>query len=142
MIAREFVTAGKAIFTVECPDGVHYTYRVDRVEGNAQYPGESWFVKTLTGPDNEEDYTYMGKLDPRTGSVFTTAKSKQFDGQYRFRLLNRVLGRVWANDHAAYEQHGFKTHHEGKCGRCGRTLTTPVSVSSGFGPECLKILNG
>jgi hypothetical protein len=26
--------------------------------------------------------------------------------------------------------------HEGCCGRCGRTLTTPESIDTGFGPEC------
>ena len=27
--------------------------------------------------------------------------------------------------------------HEGTCGRCGRKLTVPESVSCGFGPECI-----
>jgi uncharacterized metal-binding protein YceD (DUF177 family) len=27
--------------------------------------------------------------------------------------------------------------HMGKCGRCGRPLTVPESVRSGFGPECI-----
>ena len=26
--------------------------------------------------------------------------------------------------------------HEGRCGRCGRTLTVPESIASGVGPEC------
>jgi hypothetical protein len=29
-------------------------------------------------------------------------------------------------------------HHEGRCGRCGRTLTVPESIESGFGPECIN----
>jgi len=28
--------------------------------------------------------------------------------------------------------------HEGACGRCGRTLTVPESIASGFGPECIR----
>jgi len=27
--------------------------------------------------------------------------------------------------------------HEGRCARCGRRLTVPESISSGFGPECI-----
>jgi hypothetical protein len=27
-------------------------------------------------------------------------------------------------------------YHEGRCGRCGRTLTVPESVATGFGPNC------
>lgn len=30
--------------------------------------------------------------------------------------------------------------HEGKCGRCGRQLTVPESIESGFGPECVKMI--
>jgi hypothetical protein len=30
--------------------------------------------------------------------------------------------------------------HEGRCGRCGRKLTVPESIESGFGPECASIL--
>ena len=32
--------------------------------------------------------------------------------------------------------------HCGKCGRCGKTLTVPHSVESGFGPECIKAIEG
>lgn len=28
--------------------------------------------------------------------------------------------------------------HEGVCGRCGRRLTVPESIETGFGPECRK----
>ena len=28
-------------------------------------------------------------------------------------------------------------HHAGRCGRCGRKLTVPTSIESGFGPDCL-----
>jgi hypothetical protein len=30
--------------------------------------------------------------------------------------------------------------HEGRCGKCGRKLTTPESVTAGFGPECIKTI--
>jgi hypothetical protein len=31
-----------------------------------------------------------------------------------------------------------EVHHEGRCGRCGRALTVPESIESGFGPECIN----
>lgn len=117
-VSKEFVLAGNATFTVQLPAGMerpHYTYRVQKIEANDRWP-ESYFVKLLTGPDNTSDYSY--------------------------RLLNRVLARVWTEDHAAYEQFGYSTHHEGKCGRCGRKLTVPRSVETGIGPECEKMLAG
>lgn len=142
-VSKTFVIAGDATFTIELPVGAersHYTYRVQHVEKNDRWP-ESYFVKMLTGPDNESNYTYMGKLDPFTGQLQLTAKSAYAADTLPVRLLNRVLARVWSDDHAAYEQHGYVTHHEGRCGRCGRKLTVPSSVESGIGPECAKIMS-
>ena len=139
-VSKQFILAGDAIFTVELPPDAeqpHYTFKVQRIEANDRWP-ESYFAKLLTGPDNTRDYTYLGKLNPETGIVSTTAKSASYDGSFVLRLLNRMLARIWANDHNAYEQHGYHTHHEGRCGRCGRVLTVPESVESGFGPECAK----
>ena len=31
---------------------------------------------------------------------------------------------------------------DGKCGRRNKTLTVPESVESGFGPECIKAIDG
>lgn len=138
-VTREFVLAGDAIFTVETPDHQHYTYRVEYQPAGERWP-QAWFVKILTGPDNGSDYSYLGKLDDFTGQMKTTAKSAMPADAFPVRLLNRILARIWGNDHAAFEQFGYRVHHEGKCGRCARRLTTPESVTLGFGPECAKLL--
>lgn len=141
-IDKEFVLAGKATFTVEVPEGAfktskpHYTFKVTRKEADGRWP-EAYFVKLLTGPDNESSYTYLGKLEPKTGVMFTTAKSAMPPEALPVRLLNRILANVWAGTHDAYESKGFKTHHAGACGRCGRKLTTPESTERGYGPECI-----
>mgnify|MGYP001583316613 FL=1 len=143
-VSKEFVLAGDAIFTIAIPIGAHekshYTFRVQHVEGSNRWP-ESWFAKILSGPDNSSDYSYIGKLDSFTGQVRTTAKSSLTVESFPVRLLNRILARIWTEDHNAYEAHGYQTHHEGRCGRCARRLTTPESVSMGFGPDCAALLN-
>lgn len=142
-ISKQFVTAGDATFTIEVPPGAnqkdHYTYKVEHVPANERWP-ESYFVKMLTGPDNTSDFTYVGKLDTFTGQMATTRNSAYAADSFPVRLFNRIMARVWTNDHNAYEQHGYQTHHEGKCGRCGRKLTVPASIESGIGPECCKIM--
>ena len=142
MLSRSFITAGKAIFTVEVPADFadsygkpHYTYRVKLKPAKDNYP-DMYFVGALTGPDNNRDYSYLGILDPNTGKVRTTGKSKFQADSFTVRLLNRVLARVWANDCGSIEDAGFNLHHEGKCGRCGRRLTVPESIETGLGPEC------
>lgn len=138
-ISSSFVMAGQATFTIQTPTQ-HRTYRVDWVGASERYPNPAYFVKLLTGPDNQSDWTYIGKLDDFTGQLVMTTNSKLAANSFPVTLFNRVMARVWSNDHQAYEQHGFKTHHMGQCGRCGRDLTNPTSIESGIGPECAKHL--
>ncbi len=140
-VGKDFLLAGKATFTIRTPDAGHRTYRVVRKEATGQWP-ETFFAYLMTGSENDSDssYTYLGKLDPFTGQVVPTAKSgwREKETPWHVRLLNRVLARVWSFDHAAFERHGYRLSHAGKCGRCGRTLTVPASIESGIGPECAK----
>ncbi len=138
-VGRDFVLAGNATLTIQKPDGTHRTYRVRKADLKPGY-ADTWFVSLLTGPDNTSSYTYLGKLDPFTGQCVPTAKSGWTEREPRgvVVLLNRVLARVWSGDHAAFERHGYRLSHAGKCGRCGRTLTVPASIESGIGPECAK----
>lgn len=148
-VTKQFVLAGKATFTVELPEEFrtknslkpHYTFRVEHKAANGQYK-EAWFVKYLTGSDNTRDYSYVGVLNAETGQVRTTSKSKLQDNSLVFKLLNRTLALIWLEDVSPMESQGFGLHHEGRCGKCGRLLTTPESVQRGIGPECWVQLNG
>ncbi len=143
-VSKDFVLAGNATFTIEVPADfadangyqLHYTYKVQQPEATKEYPNPCHFIKLLTGPDNVSSYSYLGILDAKTGAVKLTAKSKLQADSVPVKLLGRILARVWADEHQLYEAHGFRTHHEGKCGCCGRKLTTPESLASGLGPIC------
>lgn len=145
MITKEFITAGRAILTVECPESFqtsnnakpHYTYKICYKKGTGRYK-DAYFVSLLTGPDNTASYTYVGMLNTERGEVVLTAKSPYKSDTIPVRLLSRVIRRVWDNDTKGMTDAGFALHHEGQCGRCGRALTVPESVKSGIGPECAK----
>lgn len=165
MIGKEFILAGAAVFTIE-HEGRHYTYRVSRKDGGehcakcdgtgywkgstrvcfaCKGTGETqpvWFVGLLTGPDNEADYTYMGILDVDNGELRLTKNSRYTDNTTPVVWFRYVVLAIWID---ALEPNlkiegpldfGWKVHHEGRCGRCGRPLTTPESVSLGLGPVC------
>lgn len=136
MITREFITAGRAIFTVSNNKGDRYTFQVTKKEANGQYPAV-WFVALLTGPDNNTDYTYVGMLSADTGGVNLTRKSRFNDQSTPVRVLRWALRNVWNNQEFPA---GYAIRHEGKCGRCGRRLTVPESIDSGIGPECAKMM--
>jgi len=141
MLSRQFITAGRAVFTVEIPEDrradnkAHYTFRVSLKKAKGNY-GDTYFVSLLTGPDNTADYSYMGILNPQTGVVRTTQASLRFAETYPLRLINRVFNRIWNDDAESVVAAGFDIHHEGRCGRCGRRLTVPESIETGLGPEC------
>lgn len=136
IVSRQFVCAGKAVFTVESKSGQYYTFRVTHKEGKGQYR-PTWFVSLLTGPQNTEDYTYLGILDAATGRVVLTKQSRFNDDSTPVRVVRWALERIW-NELPLPE--GYSIHHEGCCGRCGRPLTTPSSIRTGIGPECAKKL--
>lgn len=147
MLNKNYVLAGKATFTVQVePEFArkfelkpHYTYRVTRKEASLRYP-EAYFVKLLTGPDNESSYSYLGMLNKRTGEVTLTKASKMTRNSWPVSILVRVMAAMWSDEPNKVEAAGWKVHHEGTCGRCGRTLTTPESVERGIGPECAEIM--
>ena len=133
-LTRDFFLGGKATFTVQNNEtGQHRTYKIRKPEPTAQFPNPAWFVKVMTGTDNEKSYSYIGKLDPQTGGVTLTSASKFTEDSDTVKAARWVMGRV-INGLQIPDQMDIR--HSGKCGRCGRTLTTPESLDRGIGPEC------
>lgn len=135
MLTKDFITAGRATFTVKSGrTGQHITYRISHKKGNGQFP-PAWFISVLTGPDNTRDYTFLGLLSTSSGGVRLTGKSGFSEDSQPVRVLRWALRRVW--DDLPFPT-GYEIHHEGRCGKCGRLLTVPESIESGLGPECAR----
>jgi hypothetical protein len=143
MITRDFVLAGRAIFTVAKAGGGHYTFRILKrkafVRQLARFSEvrDAYFAFLLAGPCNTSSYVYLGMVDPETLALRLTEKSKMLPGSVPVKTLVWALARVRNNDGLPT---GWSILHAGRCGRCGRTLTHPESCESGFGPECVKIV--
>lgn len=126
-----FALAGHAIFTAHNPaTGTRFTYKVSACD---EKPG-LFFVGILTGPDNTNDYQYLGTIrdtqythgrKSRIGPEAPSAKAFDWLWRHRDRLPPSL-----------------DLHHEGRCGRCGRTLTTPSSCTRGYGEECWEKMHG
>lgn len=145
---KNFFMGGNATFTVDNGKGTHYTFKIRQPKH--QRPGYTGpaphFISLLTGPDNENSYTYMGMVqeshptpDETRLTIKLTAKSKYNDDSAPVKVAR------WALFHAMTDRilpEGYSIHHEGKCGCCGRTLTVPESIERGIGPECWAKLTG
>ena len=129
--ALQFITAGNAYFTIRSQKtGVRYTYRVNVSKPNEKYTKATTFVSLLTGPQNTEDYSYLGMIS---------------NGQFRLTRASRMKADstpvkafqwVWSALQAGKLPPATEIWHEGRCGRCGRKLTVPESIEAGIGPEC------
>jgi len=141
---KTYMAAGRAVLTLESKrTGGHYTYRIrqSKYRLSGLTVRGSFFVDLLTGPDNQDDYTYIGTLEnfPFAGLTFrTTSASIMGLGSKPIAGLNYLL---------AHLRHGrlpedMIIRHEGRCGRCARVLTTPESIQRGIGPECWTKIGG
>lgn len=132
-LTRDFVTAGKAIFTFASPKGGHFTFKVERPD---DFKGE-YFGHVMTGTSNESDYAYVGMVNGSTMRLRETKGSKFKADSREFAVfsiaLDVVAGRKTLPD-------GYKLHHCRMCGRCGLRLSTPESIRKGYGPECSRKL--
>lgn len=136
-IGKDFILGGRAIFTVASPTGERYTFKVTRKDADpgSRYQQPTYFLAVMTGSANDADssYTYLGILLAGNGGVKLTRNSRMADDATQVRVVRWALAKVWAGQALPT---GYAIHHEGRCGRCGRLLTVPESITTGFGPEC------
>lgn len=141
---RRFILGGLAIFTLlSKKTGARKTFRVRKaedVDGSGRPHG--YYVDLLTGPNNTEDYRYLCYLwiDQVVGSLHSKINKQQW-GEDAVKAFEWLLSRLNRNfDHFPDAQSSFEQlaefFHEGRCGVCGRALTTPESVELGIGPIC------
>ena len=130
LLAAQFdLSVHDAIVTVQnLETGNHRTFKIETLRGSWN-PGKR-IVSLLGGPDNTRDYKGFGWVEGSTVKVWS-----------RFRGDNGELS-VWEKfgrilEYPTYfESRGLTFQIEGRCKRCGRRLTTPRSLTVGYGPTC------
>src|SRR5271170_3459179 len=126
--ALAFILAGKATVTLRSLQGGNrYTFKIVEAEKRNPNDAPTWFVKLLNGPDNNSSYVYVGII--RNNKFSWTSKSRVGRDAASLLGFSYVLDSLTTNT-----MRGFEVWHEGKCGRCGRKLTVPESINTGFGP--------
>ena len=128
-VTTRFMLSGRAYVTFESQrTGTHFTYRVaaNKKKGGT---APTHFVGVLTRPDT---YTYLGCIFEGTKYVHgrkspighDAPSAKAFAWCWDKLMIKRAM------------PESLEVFHEGRCGKCGRRLTDPTSVSVGLGPTC------
>lgn len=121
-LRRDFMLAGKSLVTFKSlRTGKHYTYRIRKKKKE-----NIWFVSVLYFPE-ADGYNYIGCITS-DGKFVHTKRSQVNPDSESFVAFKWV----WEN----IQSDKVEVWHEGRCGRCGRTLTKPESIKRGFGPLC------
>ena len=122
---KDYVLAGNSKFTLRSQvTGDHLTFKIR--QGSQR---DVWWVSRLA-----EGYEYIGMID-RYG-VFRWTQSVPM--QLRSCAHFKAFSWFWARLNLGSLSGQLQFYHRGKCGKCGRDLTDPVSIKAGFGPECRK----
>lgn len=128
---KQFILSGNAIFTIKNIDtNNHLTFRV------RHKPDKPHFVSVLTGPNNNDDYDYLGTIFQEMNYQHGRKSRIGYEAQ-----SNKAFVWLWNRIRNGRELPAqVEVWHEGRCGRCGRKLTTPGSLEVGFGPECSAVM--
>ena len=129
LFRKPYMLAGKSFVTVVSKDsGCRFTYRITEKK-TEENEDSVHFVSVLIGDDNVNSYTFLGTIFAEK-RFFHGRKSKIGEEAPSARAFQ------WTWNHLDSDK--IEVYHSGKCGRCGRQLTTPESIERGLGPKCAE----
>ena len=139
---EKFIFAGNCTFTMfNSRTGKHLTYKVQKLKPHKKKPGTTddvWFISALTGSNNEDDFAFIGSIRfPNAVCSYNhSAKAKLPKDDLR------SISFAWFAQNINALPDSIRVFHEGTCAKCGRKLTVPESVKSGYGPSCYRSIFG
>jgi hypothetical protein len=133
---RRYALAGKSRLTiVSNKTKARFTFQISAPKPDANgRVDDVFFVALLSGPDNTKDYRYVGRIS--RGIFWAGAKVMKPSYVSPEAPSSKGFAYVWRAIMRGDMPADCTIWHESNCGRCGRALTVPSSVSQGFGPEC------
>jgi hypothetical protein len=139
--ALKFMLAGDARITLVNSDTQRrFTYRISAPSKETAKGGKvrdfAANVRFVSLADNEDTFAFLGTIFVQDRRFVWSRKSHVQMTAPSVVLFHDVFGALTADA----VSDNIAIFHEGVCGRCGRTLTVPTSIASGFGPDCAALL--
>lgn len=130
--SKDFLFGGKSTFTVVSKKTQHrITFRVKELKDKNIY-----FVSYLFGSDNTQSFKFIGTIFDKNGKYNASRKNGSDPNSNINKSFEWVYNTIVNQNVSNFDKIEF--WHEGKCGKCGRKLTVPSSIETGFGPYCEK----
>jgi|LakMenEpi03Aug12_release.lakeMendotaPanAssembly.Ray.scaffolds.fasta_scaffold344257_2 hypothetical protein len=145
-LALDFIFAGKAFVTfLNTRTENRFTYKVSKHKTKNLF-----YINVLTSPDV---YTYVGFVGI-DGKFRISPKSRISGDAQSIRVFDYVvtnLRRIVSSESCLPDgtvipavtnlPNFVEVYHSGRCGKCGKRLTVPESVLTGFGPDCFRSIS-
>jgi len=133
--ALKFMLAGTCAFTmVSGKTGVKLSYKLVKRKSNEEKGEYIYFMRVIRG--TKDIYAGLLVYNKEEGEMkFIKGKKGQlYPNDVYVKSILYVINNLNRENYSM----NIKIYHEGRCGRCGRRLTTPKSIMTGIGPECAK----
>lgn len=128
VILSEKNNKGGTFTIVSKKTGKHYTYRIARKEYN-----KKWFTHIYVMYDYM-DFKHLGVYSSYDNNIY---KKKQIVTSESAKAISWLLTKI-INKYDKLDEN-IELYHTGKCVRCGRDLTDPISIENGIGPVCINL---
>lgn len=130
---KKFMIAGKSIFTIKNEKTQNrFTYKIEK----AKRRQDLYWVYLLCMKDNDDksSYKYIGGFSEKEMFKQSVSRSTIKKHTVGIQGIEWLVNKLWNGESI----NPITFYHSGFCGRCGKRLTVPESIISGFGPECIR----
>lgn len=133
---KELLLMNRFKFTlVSRKTATRFTYKISSWNTNNYRDKKSYTVAVLTGTDNDNHFQTIAYIHKEKDSM------PQLHHAYRriSKDAPSYKAFVWLFVNMLHTQKlsdSVIIYNSGKCAKCGRTLTDPLSIERGLGPEC------
>jgi hypothetical protein len=133
---RQASTVLNGTYTMTSPKGGHRTFSIKTQPADSKFAPGKRILALLTGPDNEANYTSFAFVTDQGITVWRSkrGKGREHSAYDWYATMLWSLARRGAE--SQWNAKGYELLVEGRCLRCNRKLTDPVSISTGLGPIC------
>lgn len=135
--ALQFILAGKSEFILHSTKtNEDFKFQIVKKDSTNSKYKYVYFLNVISGHEK----IYAGHLffneDTRMFEFNQGKKGKVAANELNIRSLLFVLNKLIRCEHVG----NLEVFHVGKCGKCGKKLTTPESILTGLGPTCSENL--